>query len=71
VETAASGRTIANFLRLTPGKSHAALAADEEEIAALEEFERDEGERLRALGADGATGVIDEHEVAIGHRRHR
>jgi hypothetical protein len=51
------------------GKSHAALPADEEEIAPLEEFERDVGERLRPLGADGATCIIDEHEVAIGQQR--
>src|SRR5438132_1673100 len=37
------------------GKGHAALTADEKEIAPLEEFERDEGERLRPLGTDGAT----------------
>ena len=60
-------RVLRRFARL--GKDHAALAADEEEIAPLEEFERDEGERLRPLGADGATGVIDEHEVAIGQQR--
>jgi hypothetical protein len=47
--------------------SHAALPADEEEIAPLEESEHDVGERLRPLGADGATCIIDEHEVAIGH----
>jgi len=41
------------------GKSHAAFLADEEEIAPLEEFERDVGERLRLLGADGATCIIN------------
>src|ERR1700730_3432032 len=54
---------------LTPGapqtreKSHAAFLADEEEIAPLEEFERDVGERLRLLGADGATCIINDREV--------
>ena len=55
------------FARL--GKSHAAFAADAEEVAPLEEFARDAGERLRPLGADGAAGVIDGHEVAIGQER--
>jgi hypothetical protein len=45
------------------------LPADEEEVAPLEEFARDTGERLRPLGADGAAGVIDGHEVAIGQER--
>jgi hypothetical protein len=48
-------RRIANFPLLTLplltlGKGHAAFPADEEEIAPLEEFERDEGEGLRPLG---------------------
>jgi hypothetical protein len=60
-------RVLRRFARL--GKGHAAFAADEEEVAPLEEFARDEGEYLRPLGADGATGVIDEHEVAIGQER--
>jgi hypothetical protein len=47
-------------------KRHAALPADEKKSAPLEEFEGDEGERLRPLGADRGTCVIDEHEVAIG-----
>ena len=64
--TASGGaRTIAKFPFLTRGKSHAALPGDEEEIAPLEEFECDVGERLRPLGADGAASIIDEHEVAI------
>ena len=50
------------------GKSRAALPADQENIAPFEEFERDEGERLRPLGADGGTGVIDKHEVASGQQ---
>src|SRR3984893_3453677 len=60
---------------LTPGapqtreKSHAAFLADEEEIAPLEEFERDVGERLRLLGADGATCIINDREVAVGQQR--
>src|SRR5260370_11566450 len=49
-------------------ESLAAFAADEEEIAPPEEFERDVGERLPPLGAVGATGVIDEHEVAIAQQ---
>src|ERR1700730_8264122 len=48
---------------LRQGKSHAAFPADEEEIAPLEEFERDVGERLRLLGADGATCIINDREV--------
>src|SRR5580700_9018288 len=39
------------------GESHAAFPADEEEIALLGEFELDEGERLRPLGADGTLGL--------------
>jgi hypothetical protein len=58
-------RVLRRFARL--GKSQAAFAADEEEIAPLEEFARDEGERLRPLGADG--GVTDGHEVASGQGR--
>src|SRR6516165_6591924 len=50
-------------------KNYPALPADEEEIAPLEEFERDEGELLRPLGADSGTCVIDEHEVATGQQR--
>ena len=60
-------RVLRRFARL--GKRHAAFAADEEGIAALKEFGGDEGERLRPLGADGATCIIDEHEVAIGQER--
>ena len=33
--------------------------------------EHDVGERLRPLSADGATCIIDEHEVAIGQQRAR
>ena len=44
-------RMLRRFARL--GKSRAALPADEEEIAALEEFAGDEGERVRSPGADG------------------
>src|SRR5205807_3837037 len=58
-----------HFPLLTLGKSQAAFPADEEEIAPLEEFERDVGERLRPLGADRAPRVIDEREVAIGQQR--
>ena len=36
-------------------KNHAVLPADQEEIASLEKFERDEGERVRPLGADRGT----------------
>ena len=60
-------RVLRCFARL--GKGDAAFAADEEEVAPLEEFARDEAERPRPLGADGATGVIDGHEVAIGQER--
>ena len=51
---------------LRQGKSHAAFPADEEEIAPLEEFERDVGERLRLLGADG---IINDREVVVGQQR--
>jgi hypothetical protein len=60
-------RVLRRFARLA--KSHAALRADEEEVAPLEEFARDVGELLRPLRADGATGPIDEHEVASGQER--
>ena len=60
-------RVLRRFARL--GKGYAAFPADEEEVAPLEEFARDEGECLRPLGADGAAGVIDGHEVAIGQER--
>jgi hypothetical protein len=60
-------RVLRRFARL--GKSQAAFAADEEEIAPLEEFARDEGDCLRPLGPDGAAGVTDGHEVAIGQER--
>ncbi len=50
------------------GKHQAVLPADQEEIAPLEEFARDEGERLGPLGADRGTCVVDEHEVAIGQQ---
>jgi len=59
-------RVLRRFARLE--KRDAAFPADEEEIAALEEFESDVGERLRPLGADGATRIIDEHEMAIGQQ---
>jgi hypothetical protein len=49
-------RVLRRFARL--GKD-AAFAADKEEVAPLEKFARDQGERLRPLGADGAAGVID------------
>jgi len=58
----------AQFPLLTLGKSLAAFPADEEEIAPLEEFAHDEGERLQSLAADGTSGVIVEHEVAIGQQ---
>jgi hypothetical protein len=44
-------RVLRRFARLE--KRHAAFPADEEEIPPLEEFARDEGERLRPLGANG------------------
>jgi hypothetical protein len=45
-----------SFFAIKPRLANAAvLAVDKEEIAPLEEFARDEGERLRPFGADGAA----------------
>ena len=52
-----AGRTIANFAFLTLWESDAAFPADAEEVAALEEFARDENERLRPLGAPMARSA--------------
>jgi hypothetical protein len=60
-------RVLRRFARL--GKGDAAFAADEEEVAPLKELARDEGQRLRPLGADGAAGFIDGHELATGQER--
>jgi hypothetical protein len=66
-------RVLRRFARL--GKSQAVFPADEKELAALEEFARGVGERLRPLGADGATGASCERTnlrraVGVGlHRR--
>jgi hypothetical protein len=57
------------FSAADPRKCHAALPADEEEVAPLEEFERDVGERLQPLCADRATRVTEEYKVAIGPQR--
>src|SRR5271166_3838216 len=71
IATAPPSRAIGISSKDSPGlgKSHAAFAADEEEVAPLEKFACDEGKRLRPLGGDRAAGVVDEHEVAIGQRR--
>lgn len=56
----------AKFPLLILGESHAPFPADEEERSRCSKKSRGKGERLRSLGADGATGAIDNVKLQSG-----
>src|SRR5689334_1461472 len=61
------GGTLGGFPPSPPLRvDHRRGAADDEGVVALEEVGDDLGERFGTIAADGAAGVVDEHQVRAG-----